>query len=279
MKLAIILVNFNLAQELLGTISQLLEQSQKEDFQIIIVDNGEFEEEIADFEALRKPGSPRIDLKEILSQGGVLAELEQKGSRFNFIKNENNLGFGFAHNQALEKLTSNVKYALFLNPDCRITEKNLKKLIQTANQVEAIGAVAPKILKQDGTLQKWTGKQQKKGKKKLPADTAAMDWVTGACLLVKVQAFKKVKGFDPKLFLYFEDKDFCRRLNQTGYLVLRANQAVAIHKESKSRVAWKVRKKAYYQAQNYYVKKHYGWLAQKIMKILRFPIYLKNVYF
>jgi hypothetical protein len=56
-----------------------------------------------------------------------------------------------------------------------------------------------------------------------------VDWLMGACLMFKKEVFLKVKGFDQRYFLYFEDVDFCRQLNQSGYQVVYYPESKMIH--------------------------------------------------
>jgi GT2 family glycosyltransferase len=66
----------------------------------------------------------------------------------------------------------------------------------------------------------------------IPATTADVDWLDGACLLVSREAFGAVGGFRDDLFLYWEDVDLCRRLAASGYHVRCVRSARAYQEPS-----------------------------------------------
>ncbi|HUS17513.1 MAG TPA: glycosyltransferase, partial [Chloroflexia bacterium] len=61
-----------------------------------------------------------------------------------------------------------------------------------------------------------------------------VDWVTGACMLVRREALLAVHGFDPGYFMYSEELDLCRRLRRAGWLIAYVPVAVVVHHEGRS---------------------------------------------
>ena len=57
-----------------------------------------------------------------------------------------------------------------------------------------------------------------------------VDWLSGACMLVRREALLDVDNFDERYFLYWEDADVCRRLRAHGYHVRYVPSAIAVHR-------------------------------------------------
>ena len=61
------------------------------------------------------------------------------------------------------------------------------------------------------------------------AETRDVDYLLGACLVVRREAYEKVGGFSPEFFMYFEDQDWCRRMWLAGWRVVYYPGASMIH--------------------------------------------------
>jgi GT2 family glycosyltransferase len=162
-----------------------------------------------------------------------------------------NYGFAYACNRGSEAGTS--PFILFLNPDAIIDRDAVRTLVRALEHDEAVGAVAPMLVTPDGDLDfslrhyprlrstysqalflhrlfpraSWVDEMVRD-----PAqygDPGAIDWASGACLLIRRSAFEAIGRWDQAFFLYGEDVDICRRLSDAGYLVGYAPEAVATH--------------------------------------------------
>ena len=92
----------------------------------------------------------------------------------------------------------------------------------------AFPAWVKRLLQQvDGRLQK----PRRRGRRAAASDKAAQtaDWVVGAAMVVRREAFLQVGGFDESFFLYFEETDLCDRLWARGWVVLSATDVPVIH--------------------------------------------------
>jgi N-acetylglucosaminyl-diphospho-decaprenol L-rhamnosyltransferase len=88
-------------------------------------------------------------------------------------------------------------------------------------------------------------------------ESTVVDWISGACMLVRRTAFDEVGGFDPKYFLYWEDADLCRRLRARGYHVRYVPCATAVHRVGhSSRTARAASIKAFHESAYLYYATH-----------------------
>ena len=122
-------------------------------------------------------------------------------------------GFGANHNTAFTHCESD--WFLVLNPDIRLDDNVLGELLQSA-QVNS-GVLAPRIME--------PGKHRPEPYRDLltpceiirrcrpgylPPSRPA--WIPGMFMLIHAQAFRQIRGFDPRFFMYGEDFDVCARL-------------------------------------------------------------------
>ena len=66
------------------------------------------------------------------------------------------------------------------------------------------------------------------------ASSVVVDWLSGACMLVRRDAFLAAGGFDERFFLYWEDADLCRRLRNRGFHIRYVPGATAVHQVGRS---------------------------------------------
>jgi glycosyltransferase involved in cell wall biosynthesis len=155
------------------------------------------------------------------------------------IRNEANHGFGRAVNRAMREAVSS-DFVLLINPDARIESASLKQLLDAAAQPD-VAVAGPKLRGRDGRLQRpwwdfpstsqaWgeaVGLHRVHG---VSFDKSRdVDFVVGACFLLRAEAFRAVGGFDERFWLYGEEADLCKRLQQGGWRVRYVSDAVADH--------------------------------------------------
>lgn len=168
------------------------------------------------------------------------------------IKNSNK-GFSHANNIGVTKAKG--EYLLFLNADTLIKNDFLSSLIKTfANK--KFGAVGCKLYFPDGVFQLSFWKEvnfcneirNKKDEQKFDIrdldfirrvetqynEILEVDWVSGACMLIRKDVFNEVGGFDERYFLYYEDADICKRLRMLNLPIYFYPYSEIIHYKGKN---------------------------------------------
>lgn len=145
------------------------------------------------------------------------------------VENARNLGFGSACNRGADG--ADTEFLLFLNPDTALCSDTLQKLVDAAERHPDAAAFNPRILDEEGRAvvkrrSDLVDRAQWLPKRELTEDTV-VPVLSGAALFVRRAAFEAVGGFDPAIFLFFEDDDLSLRLSRSrGRLVYVADAAV-----------------------------------------------------
>jgi len=176
--------------------------------------------------------------------GICLKDAYQNNSRVGVILNSTNLGFGRGVNEALAHIGDpRPEFVLLINPDARLPAESLEKMLKIAQDDAGIGAVGPTIVYQASGYTVWQagarfnralarvvdrhrGWTVDKVKTQPPM---AVDFLTGAVVLIRMKALEAVGGFDPVYFLYEEDLDLSFRLRAAGYKLIWVPDAIAYH--------------------------------------------------
>lgn len=230
------------------------------------------------------------------SQDGSLAYLEDiagQSTSLKLIKSGSNQGFASASN--LGAGLARGKYLLFLNPDARFRQRGIYKLIEfycLKGNTEKIGAVGPRMVNTDGTLQYNARSFPNLGRqflessflyriRRIPwlssyfllwwdhASVREVDWLSGACLFIAKDTFGEAGGFDPSYFMYSEDTDLCLQLARKGYHnyyypfweVIHADSGIASRNRS-------LRMSQIWESRTIYFKKNFNWCYSKAASIL-----------
>jgi GT2 family glycosyltransferase len=206
---SIIIPSKNKADILSICIQSILQFSTHKNFEIIIIDNGSTEKSffstIAQFE-FNYPFKIKCYTEDIPFNYSIL----------------NNRAVGYA----------NGEYLLFLNNDTKLISGNLIEELLRIAQLDNVGAVGPKLLYPNNTIQHAgivlsldeTGAHIYSGAHK---DTAGYfnntncltnySAITGACMMIKKDKFINVGGFDENLAVDCNDIDLCCKLLTNGF--------------------------------------------------------------
>ena len=154
------------------------------------------------------------------------------------LASDTNLGFGVANNLGAE--AAETDGLLFINPDAVVQAGAIERFLDAIQAYPEAGRFGPRILEEDGShffqprsLLSTYLKGQVSGKT-VPRGDCCAPAVSGACMLMRRDFFQKMDGFDPEIFLFFEDDDLCRRIVDQGYPIIYVHEAVISHLRGKS---------------------------------------------
>ena len=166
-----------------------------------------------------------------------------------------NIGYGRAINFAAKKV--NTKYFFVMNPDTTIYNQTLKNLIIAAEKKKLFGMMSPEHI-------------SKKKSNSTNNNIIEKNTLTGGAMLFNTKIFKKIKGFDENIFLYYEDNDYftkCNKLNLKLYLI--KNSFHYHKKKDSSSATFRTIEEKYYAkliagwhgqwSKFYYIKKYHGF--------------------
>lgn len=158
------------------------------------------------------------------------------------IQSVKNGGFAYGNNLGIK--VARGKYVIILNPDIAITTGTIEKMFEFAESRPDVGMIGPKLIYPDKAIQyscrrfpnTFVPLYRRTIFGKLPLaknfvdqylmtdidhnQTREVDWLFGACLLIRQSALKKVGLFDERFFMYFEDLDLCRRFWENNFKVV-----------------------------------------------------------
>jgi N-acetylglucosaminyl-diphospho-decaprenol L-rhamnosyltransferase len=174
------------------------------------------------------------------------------------IENPANFGFSRAANQGVA--CAKGRNVLLLNPDTEVHPDAIARLARYLDAHQDTGAVGPRLLDSDGRLQlscrRFPGLltiffgRYAMVTRLLPhnrfsrdylylewdhASVREVDWLSGACLMVRRSVIDRVGALDERYFLFVEDMDWCRRIRNAGYLIAYLPDAVVTHDVGVSR--------------------------------------------
>jgi len=184
--------------------------------------------------------------------------LKQQFPQVVLSKNKINIGFAKAVNYSISK--TKAPYILLLNPDTRVGKNFFKFMLDFMEENPDVGIAGPKILEENGKVQgsarsfptpmtAFFGRNSILTKvfpnnrltrknilnREINGDSPInVDWVSGACMMVRRKAIEGVGLMDEAFFMYWEDADWCRRMTQKDWHVVYFPGASIVHYAGKS---------------------------------------------
>ncbi|MCL4545387.1 MAG: glycosyltransferase family 2 protein [Chloroflexi bacterium] len=167
------------------------------------------------------------------------------------IREEENRGFSQANNVGLARAQG--RYVLLLNPDAFLDRGALSILCTFLDEHPDVAVAGPQLLNEDGTVQssrrraptRLTGFYESTQLQQWFGNNALTDhyyvgdvpdyllqeveWVTGACMLIRGEAIERVGALDPEFHMYSEELEWCLRFRKSGWKVMYVPEARVTH--------------------------------------------------
>ncbi len=226
MDLSIIIVNYNTCELTMQSLDSVYRNTQGLDFEVLVVDNGSRDESIKTI---------RMRYPQVV-----------------IIKNDTNLGFAVANNQAIAIASGH--YILLLNSDTIVEGDCLSRCAAYLNQHPGVGALGCRVLLPDGQLDHAC-------KRGFPTPQASLfyflrlhklfphshyfgqytlgfmsedtinevDALTGAFMMVRKKTIEEIGTLDEDFFMYGEDIDWCYRIKAAGWKIIYFPDARILH--------------------------------------------------
>ncbi len=274
MDISVVIVSWNVADYLRRCLESLRAESGRASspsLEVIVVDNASTD------------GSPDL----------VRASFPE----VRLLENRDNLGFTRGNNQGIAAASG--RYVLLLNPDAEVLPGALAAMVRHLDAQPQVAVVGPQLLNTDGSHQssrrrfptlatafvESTTLQRHFPKARLlrryycldlpPEETHEVDWLVGACLLVRRQAIEQVGLLDEGFFMYSEELDWCYRMKREGWKVVYLPEARVVHHHAKSSSQDLPHQHINFQASKCrYFSKHHGRLSGAVLRTFLLLTYL-----
>ena len=253
--LSIIIVSYNAKKHLEDCLESLTSAPPSTPHDIVVVDNA--------------------------STDGSVAAARSRWPNISVIAQPANIGFAAGNNVGIR--ASNGELILLLNNDTIVPAGAIDTLVRRLLEVSDAGVAGPRLVDENGRVELSFGPMLSPLNELRQKLTLALyrrrvapvarwverktrsehdvDWVSGACLLVRRADAEKVGLLDERYFLYTEDVDFCARIRALGRRVVFTPVAEVIHLGGRSRATAPAIMNIAYRRSHiaFYEKHHPGW--------------------
>lgn len=266
-KLTVVVVNWNAGDRLLESVKSVFDSTIEA--AVIVVDND--------------------------STDGSVERLTERYPAVRVVQTGENLGYGRGANAGLQEVES--EYLVVMNPDVFLYPTALAETTSYLKSHPTVGVVAPRLEDPEGNALVACGLRPRlsdaicrklllhlvipffRFRRVRPVESSEVDWVTGACMVGRREAFISVDGFDKAIFMYFEDLDLCLRLKKAGWSVRYHPEAVARHIGGHSSAqAFDCMLVASDRSYRYFTAKHFGMFSARMLSLMTpFELLLRSL--
>jgi GT2 family glycosyltransferase len=261
LQVAIVVVSYNTRALLLECLASAFDSAQAPGVQVVVVDNAS---EDGSYETVRDAYPQAI-----------------------LIRNPTNLGFGVACNQGIKATRS--RFVLLLNSDARLTAQAFRAMTECLAQDERCAAAGCRLIDAEGRegvnvrnfltplnqalelagIKLGTGRLRRTRRLNVIHNDCSVDWIAGACLMLRRAALDEAGLFDEQFFMYSEDEDLCIRLRKGGWLVCFCGGGTAVHHGSASSRLNRIEMlRQFYLSQMRFLAKHRGRRSSFFYEVL-----------
>ena len=245
MKLSVVILNYNVRYFLELCLQSVEAALEGVDSEIIVIDNN--------------------------SKDGSCDMVREKFPSITLIENTSNVGFSKANNQAVQ--VAKGEYVCILNPDTVVAEDTFESILNFAEKQTNLGIIGCRLI--DGS-----GDYLPESKRNIPLvdiaikkvfgnskgyyashvkefDTAKVEILVGAFMLLKRSLYNSLGGFDEDYFMYGEDIDFSFKSLKKGCDNYYFGDTSVIHYKGESTQRNAIYLKRFYGAMQIFYKKHF----------------------
>lgn len=272
MDLSIVIVNWNTRDLLAKCLDSAFANSPECEFDVWVVDNA--------------------------SGDGSAEMVRERFPQVRLIENRENVGFARANNQAIEQ--SQGDSVLLLNSDAVLTPGALDLLLCALLRDSLIAAAGPQLIFPDGHFQAGPADFPTFGAELLAAlslgrflrggrypachpsrPSGEVDWIGGACLLIRRKALAEVGLLNPAFFFYAEETDWCYRAQKHGWKIYYASGARVFHHGGASVGPANPEMKAQlYRSKLLYFQLHHSpWQTRVLRQVFRTKGFIRHIWF
>jgi len=265
--LSIVIVNWNVKKYLEKCLVSIFRETKNIRFEVFVIDNA--------------------------SQDGSAEMVRSNFPEVKLINNKKNIGFAKANNQGIKEARG--EFVLLLNPDTEIIESAIEKMVKFVEENSKCGVAGCKLLNPDRTLQPSIKRfptlfsqilillklhhlfpKLKPLRNYFALDfdytqEQEVDQVMGAFFLTRKEVLDKVGFLDENYYIWFEEVDFCRRVEDAGWKVCYSPRARIVHHKSQSfsqLLSFK-KQRIFNRSLLYYFRKHHSFCAYLILLSLQ----------
>lgn len=211
-----------------------------------------------------------------------------KGDGIEYIFNNENIGYGSAHNIGIKKsIEDGAKYHIVMNPDITFEKGTLETVLEYMEAHSDVGSLMPRVFYEDGSIQRlckllptpfdligrrFMGNTNWAKKQNAQYELHDFDYnstlntpcLSGCFMFVRTSVFEKSGLFDPRYFMYLEDYDLIRRINMNSKTIFYPGVSIIHGHAKESYKSGKLLKIHVQSAIKYFNK--WGWFFDKERK-------------